>query len=110
MDHPVVHVSWNDAYAYCQFYDKRLPTEQEWEFACRSGLEQNLFPWGNDEDTSKRANVWQGNFPETNRMSDGYFGTAPVDAFEPNTFGLYNIIGNVWEWTNDSWNPKTVIL
>jgi formylglycine-generating enzyme required for sulfatase activity len=103
MDHPVVHVSWNDAQAYCQWAGKRLPTEAEWEYAARGGLVQKKFPWGDEltPDGKHRCNIWQGHFPDYNSLEDGYLGTAPAQSFEPNNFGLYNMAGNVWEWCND---------
>jgi formylglycine-generating enzyme required for sulfatase activity len=102
-EHPVVHVSWNDAQAYCAWAGKRLPTEAEWEFAARGGLARQVFPWGDDLEPNDehRMNVWQGEFPGTNTVADGYYGTCPVDAFPANGFGLYNTTGNVWEWTAD---------
>lgn len=101
-DHPVVHVSWRDAAAYCQWVGGRLPTEAEWEFAARGGLEGKTFPWGDKlEPGEHRMNVWQGEFPAHNSRADGFYGTAPVDAYPPNGFGLYNATGNVWEWTAD---------
>jgi formylglycine-generating enzyme required for sulfatase activity len=107
LDHPALHVSWNDAMAYCKWAGKRLPTEAEWEYAARGGLEQKIYPWG-DELTpggEHRCNIWQGTFPEHNTKRDGYVGTAPAKSFPPNGYGLYNVSGNVWEWTND-WFAK----
>ncbi|GAA3517282.1 formylglycine-generating enzyme family protein [Actinocatenispora rupis] len=102
-NHPVVHVSHNDALAYCAWAGVRLPTEAEWEYAARGGLDQARFPWG-DELTPRgqhRCNVWQGDFPTRNTEADGFLGTAPVKSFRPNGFGLYNVAGNVWEWCAD---------
>jgi formylglycine-generating enzyme len=102
-DHPVVHVSWNDAQAYCAWAGARLPTEAEWEVAARGGLEGQPFPWGDqlEPDGSHQMNVFQGEFPGGNTGADGYLGTAPVDTFDPNGYGLYNVCGNVWEWCSD---------
>lgn len=102
-DHPVVHVSWNDAQAYARWAGGRLPTEAEWEYAARGGLEQKRYPWGDDllDKGSYPLNIWQGNFPESNTLEDGYLGTAPAKTFRPNGFGLYNTCGNVWEWCQD---------
>lgn len=103
MDHPVVHISWNDAIAYCQWSGKRLLTEAEWEYAARGGLIQKKYPWGDilKPDGQHMCNIWQGKFPEKNNASDGYIGTAPVHTFSPNGFGLYQVSGNVWEWCSD---------
>jgi len=107
-DHPVVHVSWHDASAYCRWSGTRLPTEAEWERAARGGLEGCTYPWGDDPpDADKhRCNIWQGTFPEQDLALDGYAGTAPVSAFEPNGHGLYNAVGNVWEWCEDWFTPN----
>lgn len=104
--HPVVHVSWTDATAYAAWAGKRLPTEAEWEVSSRGGLHQARFPWGDDltADDQHRCNIWQGDFPRHNTGADGYLGTAPVDAYEPNGYGLYNTSGNVWEWCADWWS------
>ncbi|WP_245679434.1 formylglycine-generating enzyme family protein [Actinomadura hibisca] len=103
--HPVVHVSWTDAAAYADWAGRRLPTETEWEYAARGGLDQARYPWG-DELTPRgqwRCNIWQGTFPTRNTAEDGHAGTAPVDAYRPNAYGLYNTVGNVWEWAQDWW-------
>jgi formylglycine-generating enzyme required for sulfatase activity len=105
-NHPVVQVSWNDARNYAAWTGKRLPTEAEWERAARGGLVAARYPWG-DELTKRgqyRCNIWQGQFPAHNTGEDGFIGTAPVNAFRPNGFGLYNCVGNVWEWCADWWS------
>jgi sulfatase modifying factor 1 len=107
-DHPVVHVSWDDAVAYAKWAGKRLPTEAEWEFAARGGLDGKPYAWG-DEPPGRggkwRANIWQGNFPYQNRAEDGYERTAPVKSYQPNGYGLYDMAGNVWEWCSDFYCP-----
>ncbi|GAF64910.1 hypothetical protein BTS2_1806 [Bacillus sp. TS-2] len=104
MNHPVVHISWKDANAYCQWAGKRLPFEEEWEYAARGGLEQALYPWGNEllVKGEHQCNIWQGEFPHYNTGIDGFIGTAPVDSYSANGFGLYNVSGNVWEWCQNS--------
>lgn len=107
-DHPVVHVSWNDAVAYCAWAGRRLPTEAEWEYASRGGLHAAKYPWGDAEvdESGWRANIWQGDFPRRNDAADGWLTTAPADAFEPNAYGLYQTVGNVWEWCADWYDPR----
>lgn len=107
MDHPVVHISWNDADAYSRWAGKRLPTEAEWEYAARGGLVGKIYAWGDELSPGGQhyCNIWQGLFPEKNTMRDGYAGTAPARSFPPNGYGLYNVAGNVWEWVNDWFDP-----
>lgn len=103
-DHPVVHVAYQDAEAYCRAQGGRLPTEAEWEYAARGGLDGKRFPWGDEdptEDGKIRANIWQGKFPTENKKADGYAETAPVGTYAPNGYGLYDVAGNVWEWCSD---------
>lgn len=112
MDHPVVHISWNDALAFCKWAGKRLPTEKEWEYAARGGLEQNKYVWGNElhPDGEHYCNIWQGDFPNTNTEADGFLGTAPVTSFPPNGYGLHNMAGNVWEWCSNWFDPSSLNL
>jgi formylglycine-generating enzyme required for sulfatase activity len=110
-DHPVVQVSWSDAEAFAAWAGGRLPSEAEWEHAARSGADLDVrFPWGDAEpdDTHVHCNIWQGRFPETNTLADGWYGTAPARSFEPNGAGLYNTCGNVWEWTSDAYSVRSV--
>lgn len=107
-DHPVVHIAWYDAIAYCHWSGLRLLSEVEWERAARGGLARMKFPWGNAlrPGGTFAMNTWQGDFPHANSAEDGFIGTAPVDAFAPNGYGLYNTTGNVWEWVRDAFGPR----
>ncbi len=106
-DHPVVHIAYDDAQAYCKWAGKRLPTEAEFEFAARGGLDRKPYAWGDEltPDGKHRANTWQGKFPLENAKEDGYDRTSPVKAYPPNDYGLYDMSGNVWEWCSDWYRP-----
>jgi sulfatase modifying factor 1 len=106
--HPVVHVTYSDALAYARWAGKELPTEAEWELAARGGLDRAEFAWGDELTPSGKhmANTWQGAFPHQNLASDGYERTSPVAAYPPNRYGVHDMIGNVWEWTSDWYEPK----
>jgi len=104
-NYPVVHISYEDALAYCKWADKRLPTEAEWEYAARANRDDAIYYWGNDHDSLKyKANTWEGQFPFENSKIDGYENLAPIKSFPANDFGLYGMSGNVWEWTSDWYN------
>ena len=107
-DHPVVHVAYSDAEAYAAWAGKELPSEAEWEFAARSGLDGAEYAWGDELTPGGRqmANTWQGNFPHQNLVTDGYDRTSPVGAYAPNAYGIHDLIGNVWEWTTDWYAPR----
>lgn len=112
-DHPVVHVSWNDAVAYCAWAGRALPTEAQWEAASRGGLDGARYPWGDDlgaRDGDGRpwnVNIFQGTFPTANTMDDGFLTTSPVRTFAPNAYGLWQTVGNVWEWCADVFDADT---
>jgi formylglycine-generating enzyme required for sulfatase activity len=107
-DYPVVHIAYEDAEAYAKWAGKRLPTEAEWEYAARGGLDQKVYPWGDELEPGGRhlCNVWQGEFPHRDDGLDGWRGPSPVEAFPPNGYGLYSITGNVWEWCADWFDPS----
>jgi formylglycine-generating enzyme len=107
-EHPVVHVAWQDVEAYATWAGKELPTEAEWEFAARAGLDEAEYAWGDEltPDGRHMANTWQGAFPNENLSTDGYARTSPVEAFPPNAYGVHDMIGNVWEWTTDWFSTR----
>ena len=105
-NHPVVHIAYQDALAYCEWAGRSLPTEAQWEYAAR-GQQKGVYTWGSDSDLLfKQANTWEGSFPDTNTMIDGFLGTAVVGSFPPNQFNLYDMSGNVWEWTSDWYDTR----
>ena len=110
-DHPAVHMSWNDAAAYAAWVGGRLPSEAEWEHAARGGLGDVRFPWGDEEPDDSGffpCNIWQGRFPQANSAADGHAATAPAASFAPNAYGLYNMVGNVWEWSADEFRIRSL--
>jgi formylglycine-generating enzyme required for sulfatase activity len=110
--HPVVHIAYEDAEAYAKWVGKEIPTEAEWEYAARGGLKHETYAWGSEftPDGKYMANTWQGEFPWQNLLDDGYERTAPVGQYPPNGYGLYDMIGNVWEWTDDWYSSRHPVV
>ncbi|HJZ33038.1 MAG TPA: formylglycine-generating enzyme family protein [Hyphomicrobiaceae bacterium] len=111
LGHPVVHVSWHDAVAFAAWAGGRLPSEAEWEFAAAGGLAGTVYPWGDrepDDSGFTPCNIWQGEFPTRNTATDGYLATAPADAFAPNGYGLFNMVGNTWEWCAEAFRVRSL--
>ncbi|MGK7864932.1 formylglycine-generating enzyme family protein [Falsiroseomonas sp. E2-1-a4] len=110
LDHPATHIAWNDATAFAAWAAGRLPSEAEWEYAAKGGDDLARYAWGSEEpdDGNALCNIWQGRFPTSNTLCDGFKGTAPVDAFRPNGFGLFNPCGNVWEWCADPFRVRSL--
>jgi len=112
--HPVVHVTFDDALAYCEWKDKTIATEAQWEYAARGGLDKKTYTWGDQpehlKEKAKLANIWQGNFPYENAEEDGFYGTSPIGSFLPNGYGLYDMAGNVWEWVSDWYHPEYFLV
>ncbi|GGD81711.1 formylglycine-generating enzyme family protein [Microbacterium murale] len=111
MQHPVVHIAFQDAYAFAEWSGRRLPTETEWEWAARGGHVGRRFAWGQEPQPGGRimADTWQGSFPYRNTGADSWVGTAPVGTFPANDYGLFDMIGNVWEWTSDLWSHRHIL-